>query len=211
LCALAVTEQAHVQSNFASDTRYRARFYVLNDLSGVGEVDIFEAYSDDAATSPLFKVSLDGSTFVFNATDAGGTTGEAAASSGWNLIEFDWDSDSSTFSYWVNADASVDPETGIEDAGSGSVEAVRLGAPNGFAPQTGKLTFDAFESRRTTAAGPLVACDAQGDTDIDINDALAVVDEVFGVPAVLASGQPDCDSNGDININDVLAIVDIVF
>jgi hypothetical protein len=210
-CAYAITDGAYVQSNNASDSHYRARFYVLDGLGGADVIDIFEAYADDGATTPLFKASFNGSQFTFDATDAGGGSAVAASSNGWNLVEFDWDTGTNTFSYWVNADASADDATGSINAGTGTVEAVRLGAPNGLAPQTGKLTFDAFESHRSTVVGALMACDAQGDADIDINDALAVVDEVFGNPSVLAAGQPDCDSNGDININDVLAIVDIVF
>lgn len=210
-CALAVTSQAHVQDDNASDTRYRARFYVLDGLTGAGTVDVFEAYSDEAATNALFKVSFNGSQFTFDATDAGGTSTTFASVNGWNLVEFDWDSVAGDFDFWVNADAATAPASGSVDSGTGTVDAVRLGAPNGFAPQTGKLTFDAFESHRTTAVGPLLACDAQGDVDIDINDVLAVVDEVFGNPSILAGGQPDCDRNGTVNINDALGIVDIVF
>ena len=76
---------------------------------------------------------------------------------------------------------------------------------------TGDIYFDAYEAHRTTNVGALLNCDAEGDTDIDINDALADVDEVFGAPSILASGQPDCDNNGSVNINDALGIVDIVF
>lgn len=211
LCGLEVTDTGYVQSNLASDAHYRVRFYVFDGLGTSDSIDIFEAYSDDAATGPLFKVAFDGSQFTFDATDATGGSGFYAAGSGWNVVELDWDSGTNTFNYWVNADATTDPVSGSVDAGTGTVEAVRLGAPNGFAPQTGKLIFDAFESHRSTAVGQLLDCDAEGDVDIDINDVLAVVDEVFGVPAILATGQPDCDGSGDVNINDALAIVDIVF
>jgi hypothetical protein len=97
-------------------------------------------------------------------------------------------------------------------SGTGSVAFVRLGVPNdmgGFSG--GTVTYDAYEAHRTTNVGALYECDAEGDSDIDINDVLAVVDEVFSDPVILASGQPDCDSNGSVNINDALEIVDIVF
>ncbi|MCH5372836.1 MAG: hypothetical protein JJ992_02580 [Planctomycetes bacterium] len=208
LCALAVTDTSYVQSNAASDARYRARFYVLDGLTGSDPVDIFEAYQDDSATTPLFKVSFDGSQFTFDATDASGGSASAAASNGWNLIEFDWDSGSNTFSYWVNADASVDSPTGSVNAGTGTVESARLGAPNGFAPQTGKLTFDAFESHRTTAVGPLLAGDATGDSSINIFDVVGVLNEILGKG--LATGQPDCNSSGSIDIFDVVCDLNII-
>ena len=214
LCALEVTDTGHVQSNLASDARYRGRFYVLDGLTGAGDIDVFTAYAEDAATTELFTISFDGTTFTFDAQSAGGTSATAASSSGWNLVEFDWDSGTNSFVFWVNADASVDPATGSADSGDGTVEAVRLGAPSGFASQTGKLIFDAFESHRTTSIGALLACDAEGDSnnnDVDINDALAVLDEVFANPSILANGQPDCDLNGSVNINDALAILDLVF
>jgi hypothetical protein len=211
-CALAITGQAHVQSNFAvNESQYRARFYVLDSLTGAGTVDIFEAYSDEGGASPLFKISFNGSQFTFDATDAGGGSDTVSAASGWNLVEFDWNSDGNTFSYWVNLDATTEAANGSVNAGAGTVDSVRVGAPNGFGGQSGSLVYDAFESHRTTPVGALLNCDAQGDVDIDINDALAIVDEVFGNPTVLATGQPDCDLNGEININDVLAVVDIVF
>jgi hypothetical protein len=210
LCALAVTGQAHVQSNNASDARYRARFYVLDNLSGEGVVDIFEAYSDDAATSPLFKVSFDGSTFVFNATAAGGTSGEAGASSGWNLIEFDWDSDTNTFTFWVNANAAADPASGSADAGAGMVEAVRLGAPNGFSTQTGKLTFDAFESHRMEAVGALLAGDSNGNGSVNIFDMISIQNEILDPLNKLAAGQPDCNGNGSVNVFDMICVQNII-
>lgn len=214
-CALEVTDTSHVQSNQASDARYRGRFYVLDGLSGSGEVEIFEAYADESANTPLFKIVFDGSQFTFDASSAvgGGTSAPVAAADGWNLVEFDWQADGS-FSYWVNSDANVDPAAGSVNAGSGVVESIRLGAPSGFGDQTGKLTYDAFESHRTTSVGALLACDAEGDSnnnDIDINDALAALDEVFAIPSVLAPGQPDCDLNGSVNINDALAILDLIF
>ena len=174
-------------------------------------MDILEAYSNDGATTALFKISLDGSQFTFDATDAGGGSASAPSASGWNVVEIDWDSVGGTFKYWVNADAASEVETGSVSAGAGTVESINLGAPNGFGSQTGELTFDAFESHRSLPVGLLLNCDAEGDLDIDINDVLAVVDEVFGNPVVLAGGQPDCTSNGSVDINDALGIVDIVF
>lgn len=204
LCALGVTGQAHVQSNHASDTRYRARFYVMDGLTGAGSVDVFEAYSDEGATTALFKVSFDGSQFTFDATDAGGTSGAAGSKNGWNLVEFDWNSDSGDFDYWVNADASVDAPTGTLNSGAGTVEAVRVGAPNGFAPQTGSISVDAFESHRTTPVGPLLACDANGSGAVSIADVVAILNELAGT---LQVGQPDCNEVGGVTIADAVTAI----
>ena len=198
-CALSVTGQAHVQSNYASDTRYRARFYVLDSLTGVGTVDIFEAYSDEGGASPLFKISFDGSQFTFDATDAGGGSTVIGSANGWNVIEFDWNS-GGNFDLWVNADATTDTASGTIASGNGTVESVRLGAPNGFS-QTGRLNFDAFESHRTTPVGNLLAGDGNGNGSLTIADVITIGNELNGT---LAAGQPDCNLNGSITIADVI-------
>lgn len=204
-CAYEIAGTGHVQSNKASDQRYIARFYVLDGLGGTGDVEIFQAFSDDGATTPLFKISLDGAQFTFDAGDAGGGQATAASKNGWNLVEIDWDSGSNTFDYWVNANAAADTATGSINPGVGTVEAVRLGAPNGIAPQTGKLTFDAFESHRSTPVGVLLAGDANNDGSINILDLGIVRIELLnpGNVNLLAPGQPDCNSDGSINILDV--------
>jgi hypothetical protein len=203
--------QGHVQDNNAtSDARYRARFYVLDGLTGAGAIDIFEAYADNGATNPLFKVAFDGSQFTFDATDAGGGSASVASANGWNLVEFDWDSGTNTFSYWVNADALSDPANGDVNAGTGTVEAVRLGAPNGFASQTGKLTYDAFESRRTTPIGALLAGDGNNDGNVNSGDIISVINEFFNSNN-LASGQPDCNGDGNVNSGDIICIINTFF
>jgi hypothetical protein len=206
-CALSVTGQGHVQSNFASDTRYRARFYVLDSLTGVGTVEIFEAYSDEGGASPLFKISFNGSQFTFDATDAGGGSTTIASVNGWNLIEFDWTS-GGNFVLWVNADATTDAATGTIASGSGTVESVRLGAPNGFS-QTGRLNFDAFESHRTTPVGPLLVGDANGNQSVNIFDMISIQNEILNV-SNLAAGQPDCNANGSVNIFDMICVQNII-
>jgi hypothetical protein len=204
LCALAVTNTSHVQDNNASDTRYRARFYVLDGLTGAGTIDVFEAYSDEAATNPLFKVSFNGSQFTFDAPDAGGTATTAASVNGWNIVEFDWDSVAGDFIFWVNADATTAAATGTLNSGTGTVEAARLGAPNGFAGQAGKVTFDAFESHRTTPVGELLACDTNGNGSRTIADVVAVLNELAGT---LQLGQPDCNKNGGVTVADAVSLI----
>ncbi len=224
LCAMQVDDQGapgYVQSNGTTipDDRYIGRFYVFPNVSGSGDVDILVAYSDDLAApeDELFAISFDGTHFNF---DAGGATGGSdswEAESGWNLVEFEFNSDG-TFNYWVNAAWNFDTlsyaaPSGSFDSGTGGVQAVRLGTPNGMAGQSGSYSFDAFEAHRSTNVGALIACDADdsGNPDINVNDILAVIDERFGSPPTLAQGQPDCNFDGEINLNDILETINVAF
>ena len=207
-CALKVSGQSHVQSDFASDSRYIGRFYVFDGLTGAGDVDIFAAFGAEDGTVPLFNISFDGSQFTFDASSAGGTSGTAAAAAkGWNLIEFDWDSVGGTFKYWVNADATTDSETGSADSGTGTVEAVRMGAPTGLDTQTGTLNFDSFESHRTTPVGSLLIGDANGDGVVNVRDYSPVQQDILGN---LQIGQPDCNLDGAVNVRDYGCVQSVI-
>lgn len=211
-CALKVTGQSHVQSNFASDERYIGRFYVFDGLGGAGSVDIFAAFGAEDASGDLFKITFDGSQFVFDASAAGGAASAGVASvGGWNLVEFDWDTAGGTLKYWVNADAAADPETGSVNAGAGgTVEAVRMGAPNGLGTQTGMLIFDTFESHRTTPVGAVLVGDANNDGNINSGDIIGVINEFFSAQN-LAIGAPDCNGDGNVNSGDIICIINAFF
>jgi hypothetical protein len=215
LCALAVTGQSYVQSNKASDTQYIGRFYVFPDVSGSGEVDLLVAYAEDTATTPLFRIAYDGSNFIFDAGGAGGGSNTTTlAASGWNLVEFEFNSDGN-FNFWVNetwdfnALSYSSGPTGTFAAGSGTVEAVRLGAPNGMASQAGTISYDAYEAHRTSQVGALLAGDANKDGDVNTGDIGTVITEFFG--ADLAPGTPDCNKDGEVNTGDIGCIITIFF
>lgn len=225
-CSLAITESSYVQSNKAGDSHFFGRFYVLADTGGTGVADIFVAYTDETPDVPtvggdtLFKVSFNGTDAIFTFT--GKTPVNVTLPSGWNLIEFEYDDVGNVFNYWVNSGWDYvalnypDGVTGsiaLDDVESGIVDAVRLGAPNGLGTLTGTIYFDAYEAHRTTNVGALIDCDADGsgDPDININDILAVINERFGSPQVLAAGQPDCTMDGQVNLNDILATIDVAF
>ena len=213
LCALKVSATSYVQSDAASDTRYIGRFYFLPKTGGTGTVDILIAYSDQVvtnATTDLFTISYDGTDFIFDATEAGGDSGMTAASSGWNLVEFEYDSDSSTFNYWVNEAwdfnaLSYTAPTGSFASGAGTVEAVQLGAPNGMGGFTGEITFDAYEAHRTTNVGALLAGDANDDGNVNSGDTVGIINENLG--DILAQGQPDCNGDGNVNSGDTVCII----
>jgi len=214
-CGLAVSATGYVQTPATSDTQYFGRFYVFPQAV-TGTVDLLVAYSDTSGASPLFKISYDGTNFLFDATAASGGTGSAPANANlWNLVEFEFNSDGN-FNVWVNEDwdfgttAYVSGPSDTFASGSGTVASVRLGAPNGFT--SGKVTYDAFEAHRTTNVGSLIDCDADGSGSpvLNLNDVIAVISEAFS-PNTLASGQPDCDKNGSMNLNDVISTIQIAF
>ncbi len=207
LCALKLAATGHVQDNNPAHTRMIARFYVWPQLSGTGTADVFVAYDNEAGTGPLFKVSFDGTNFIFDATDAGGGSGSAAAVSGWNLVEVDYNSDSNTFSYWLNSDATSDSADGSFASGAGTVQAVQLGLPNGLGGLTGSASFDSYESHSTTPVGPLLIGDANADDTVNIFDYSAVQQDILGN---LQMGQPDCNLDGSVNIFDYSCIQQVI-
>jgi hypothetical protein len=217
LCALEVSDTSYVQHT-ASDTRYIGRFYAYPNTGGAGTVDILIAYSDQVttdATTDLFTISYDGADFTFDATEAGGGMASTAASSGWNLVEFEYNADSGNFNYWVNVawdfDAlSYTAPTGTFASGAGTVEAVQLGAPNGMGGLTGEITFDAYEAHRTTSVGALVVGDANGNLSVNIFDMIGIQNEILDPVTKLAAGQPDCNENGSVNIFDMICVQNII-
>jgi hypothetical protein len=213
LCALAVTDASWVQSPSASDTRYIGRFYVYPNLTGTGSVDLMAAYSDDAGASLLFKIAYDGSQFTFDASGATGGSSSATATSGWNLIEFEYNS-GGNFNYWLNETWDFDTlayTTGPTDtfaSGTGTVDSVRLGAPNGMGGTlAGTISFDAYEAHRTTSAGALLIGDANGDESVNVIDYSAIQTEILGT---LQIGQPDCNLDGSINVIDYSCIQSVI-
>ena len=223
-CGLAVSATGFVQTPATSDGHYFGRFYVLPKLSGSGTIDLLVAHSTTSGNPELFKVSFDSATssFIFDADnpEAGGSSDSAPAVNGeWNLIEFEFNS-GGDFNVWVNEDwdfgTSMYSGTTIPafSSGTGSVAFIQLGAPNGMGGFSGGTVFyDAYEAHRTTNVGALIDCDADGsgDPDININDILAVINERFGAPPTLATGQPDCDRDGEVNLNDILETIAVAF
>lgn len=205
LCALTATGTGYVQTDSPSHGEVTNRLYVLPQFSGAGTTDFLVGY--DNGLSEIFSVAHDGSNFVFTTT---GGSDSSPALAGWNLIEYHWDG--TTFEYWVNADATSDSPTGsFAGGGAATLETVRVGLPNGFdGTMSGSANFDSFEMHNTTAIGPLLNCDANGDTNINVLDAAAIFDEFF--QRGLAAGTPDCNySGGALNILDASAVFDIIF
>ncbi|MCF6263562.1 MAG: hypothetical protein L3J24_08275 [Xanthomonadales bacterium] len=203
-CGLEVTGTGHVQDDSpAAETSFVGHFYFLPDFSGTGSTDIFVAYADTAAASEAIVISYDGTNITIDASAIGGGSAAVAAASGWNLVEFAWES-GTTGNFWVNADATSDPVSATFTPGSGSIEAVRLGAPNGLGGFTGRSLFDEYVSNRTQAVGALLIGDANGNGNLSIADVITLFNELNAGAPVLASGQPDCNLNGSVTIADVI-------
>lgn len=199
LCAMETTAAGdYVQDNSpagASETRMISRFYFLVDG---GSGTIMEAFSAEDGTGSIFTVSYSGGNVTV--TPATGTAAVAAANaSGWNSVEVDWNSGGAV-DLWVNSDAATDPaDASGTDGGSAGVDSVRLGGA-GF-------LFDAYEARRSTSVGRLVAGDANGSGGISIADAVAVLNELNDI---YQTGQPDCNESGGMSIADAVCVLNLL-
>ncbi len=203
-CGLEVTGTGHVQDDSPSaETSFIGHFYFFPEFTGAGDTDIFVAYSDEAANTEALVISYDGSNIIIDATAIGGGSATVAAASGWNLVEFAWES-GATGDFWVNSDATFDAPSAIFTPGTGSIETVRLGSPNGLGGFAGQATFDEYVSNRTQPVGALLMGDANGNGSLSIADVISIFNELNAGSPVLAPGQPDCNLNGSVTIADVL-------
>lgn len=201
-CALKVTGAGYVQDGSPNgETRVITRFYFLPQSYTGTETTIFRAYAEETPATTVMEVGYDGTTLHFR-SGAGHTT--AAAITGWNSVEFDWNQGGTT-SIWVNADSAVDPATtSMTGSSADTIQSVRLGgvAWNGTG---GTISFDAYEMHQTTIVGTdtvLIPGDGTGDGVITVADVLNVFNEV-GTPA-FSSGQPDCNGDGAVTVADVI-------
>ena len=210
-CGLEVTGMGYVQDDSpGSETSFIGSFYFFPEFTGTGSVDLFVAYSDTGANNELFAVSYDGTNLTIDASaNGGGSASVPAVSNQWNVVEFQW-VDNATGSLWVNTDATIASADGTFNSGSneGTVETVRLGAPNGFGGLTGQVIVDQYTSQRTQPVGMLLMGDSNSDNTLNIFDMLGVQSEILG--SGLQSGQPDCNLDGNVNIFDMLCIQNII-
>ena len=202
LCAMELAAAGSVKDTSpAAEAKAIMRFYVFAELNS-GTPVIFEAFSDDGATSSLLTVSFDGSDFVFDA-GAGASAAVPGNPSGWNLVELDW-TGGTAMDYWVNADSLTEAVTGSVTAAAGTMESVILGTRDTY---TGTLTFDAYESHRSTPVGALLIGDADGNGEVKNADAIDILIEARPFGAVLTSGQPDCNLDGEVKNDDAIDVL----
>ena len=206
-CGLQVTGEGYVQDNSPeAEAQFIGRFYFFPQFSGAGSADIFVAYSDEAGTE-LFSVGYDGSNVTIDATAApgGGSASVPINGAGWHLIEFSWVSGDSG-GLWVNADATLDDPNATFASGSGVVESVRLGAPNGLDGLSGMAYFDEYVSHRSSPIGGILAGDGKLNGIFDSSDIDAIKSEfLFGD---YPQGSTDCNFDGETNSGDVNCVAE---
>jgi hypothetical protein len=206
-CGFKVTGLGYVQDNSPeAEAQFIGRFYFFPEFSGAGSADIFVAYSDEAATE-LFSVGYDGSNVTIDATAAPGGNSVSVPVTGnrCHLIEFSWVSGDSG-GLWVDADATLDDPNATFASGSGVVESVRLGAPNGLDGLSGMAYFDDYVSHRTSPIGGILPGDGNLSGGIDEGDIDAIKSEfLYGT---YSDGSTDCNLDGGVNSGDVNCVVE---
>lgn len=215
-CGLVATDTGHVQTNSPEHQRVRARLYVWPNLAldvrGASvAADVIVLFSDEGGASPLAAISWNDGFWELDATANGGGFASTPATPGWTPLEMDWDPATSMVHLWVGTDATTELATiSVASGPAATAQSARVGLPNGLGSHTGEVYVDSVEMHNETGVGLLNHCDANGDADVNVNDAVAVIDEVFQV--ALAPGMPDCDlSGGTINVNDAVAVIDVIF
>lgn len=207
LCALRATGQGFVQDNRPNGiNRIVGRFYVLNELSAGQTSTVYQGFGDEAGGSSRFDITLaDDGTITMTDTTTGTSVNQAGNGSGWSSVQFDWGGDAGAGFISLSVNGAADSQTtGLNNAGT--LESVRLGNLNGAG---GTLNFDAYESRRSTAAARLCNCNANGSADdaVNVQDIVVLVNEAGGVG--LANGTPDCNEDGLVAIQDIVQTVNI--
>lgn len=205
-CGLQVTGTGYVQDNSPeTENQFIGRFYFFPQFGDTGNADLFVAYSDEASTE-MFSIGYDGTNVTIDATATGGGSASVPVSgAGWHLVEFSWVS-GSTGGLWVDADANQDPASATFTSGSGAVESVRLGAPNGFAGLSGIVFFDDYVSQRFSPIGGILAGDGNLDGTFDMGDIEAIKSEfLYGT---YSDGSTDCNLDGGTNSGDVNCVAE---
>jgi len=205
LCAMAANGQGFVEDTSPGSgglDRIRARFYVLAD--NTQDALIYEGLNGSTSIFTV-EIGADGAvTLSGNGISAPLTA--PGVSGNWNSIEVDWNAGGNQVSLWVNSDASSDVADASESVSTGQVvTSVRLGNLDGA---SGALSFDAYESRRSTAVGRLLVGDANSDGAVDVLDINTLANEILN--SELGSGVPDCDESGTVDVLDVNCMADII-
>jgi hypothetical protein len=184
----------------SGEATMNARFYFKAD-GATGT--IFETYEEDVPATAVYTVAFDGTNVTVTPNAGGSATSTAVGSTNWHSVEVSWANNGGAINVWVDSDATTDPADAstTSEASGDTINTAILGGVTG-------MTFDAYESRRTTPIGRLVAGDANNDTNVNIFDAIGVVNESSG-GGLINVGQPDCNEDGNINIFDAICVVNI--
>ena len=204
LCAMKTSGEGFVQDNSPGGiNRIISRFYVLVDPNQfTGSSELYAGFSSIDGSGKLFSVTVDDNRNVQLTDIATNESIGTQSSTNWIAIEMDWIQGSGAGELNLTVNGVEKTSKGLDNAGT-SLAAVRLGQLSS-ANASGALVFDAYESRRTTAVGIMLAGDANGSGTVNIADAGAIIAEIDGT---LQSGQPDCNENGFVNLADVGCVI----
>ena len=205
-CGMKATGSGNVQDDSPGGIdRIVARFYVLNENTATSE--IYAGFGSTAGSDKRFSVELDSNGQVTLTDLASSQTVSQGGATNWLSVEIDWaqGSGDGVISLSVNGQTPNEMDTLSNDGTP--LASVQLGNLNGAA---GELTFDSYESRRSTAVGRLCVGDADANAAINFLDVSAIFDEVSSGSAILASGQPDVNESGSVNFVDVTESFDLV-
>ncbi len=185
--------------------RIVARFYVLRNSLGSGTPIIYAGYGSNDAEA--FRVTMNAAGTVTLIDSATGQSVSQSGSTNWMSIEIDWGraAGDGFIKLSVNGQADVENDT-LNNAGSPQLSYVRLGNVDGAA--SGTITFDSYESRRSTAVGRLMVADANNDGVVNVVDVTALSNELLN--DVLTPGQPDCNEDGEVNVVDITCLANII-
>ncbi len=177
-----------------------ARFYFN---AGAATGTIFETFAEDVATTPVYTVTFDGSNVTVTPNNGGAAVVTAVGGTNWHSVEVSWANSGGAIDVWVDSDATTDAADGSTTSENAAtlINAAVLGGTTG-------MLFDAYESRRTTAVGRLTVGDSNNDGNINIFDAIGVVNESSG-GGFVNPGQPDCTEDGSVNVFDAICVVNI--
>jgi len=204
-CAMKAAGEGFVQDNSPGGiNRIRARFYVFNELAGGQSAQIFRGFSSTNGSGFLFTVTLNDAGQVVLRDNVANQTVSQTSATPWASVEIDWSQGSGdgVINLSVNGQT-PDTNTALSNSGS-PLEAVRLGNLNGA---SGDLSFDAYESRRTTAVGRVCPGDAdptgQSADFRDFADIDAIFVEFATLGGVPAAGAPDITEDGVVDFEDI--------
>jgi hypothetical protein len=193
----------YVQDNTPTNaTTYKSRFYVFTGAVDTGAAG-FIFLARDGVGGNLIKLALTGSAIKTTVANGAAVADIPVVANKWYAVELEWQQAAGTFSIKARgAGAAGVTQTAALTASTAVLKDVRLGLS---AAATGTAFFDEYDSRRTTAPGPLLKCDASGDgTLVNFVDNIAIQAEILGT--TVAPGQPDANEDGIVNFLDRIAV-----
>lgn len=72
----------------------------------------------------------------------------------------------------------------------------------------GTITFDGFDSARTTRIGRRCRCDANDDGLIGVQDRILINSEALQL--AVSPGQPDCNEDGAVSVQDRILVTNLI-